>query len=79
MSYEIHDCRFCGNRYEELLSDKANQDMSKYIHYIGVCDNECWDKISDKHKDLMMFRASVLGDDRKRNKIPILSKHKSKK
>tara|TARA_R110000824_G_scaffold204549_4_gene389326 strand:- start:10054 stop:10293 length:240 start_codon:yes stop_codon:yes gene_type:complete len=79
MSLEIHECRMCNNRYEELPSDVTNQDMNKYIHYLGICDKECWDNITDNHKDLIMFRASVLGDDRKRNRIPVLSKHKKKK
>tara|TARA_R110000744_G_scaffold80657_1_gene158385 strand:- start:198 stop:437 length:240 start_codon:yes stop_codon:yes gene_type:complete len=79
MSLEIHECRMCNNRYEELPSDVNNQNMNKYIRYLGICDTDCWNNITEKHQELMMFRASVLGDDRKRNKIPILKRHKKKK
>lgn len=79
MSFEIHDCRVCGNRYEEMLTDVDHQSMSKYIHYLGICDTVCWNQINKDHQDIIMFRASVLGDDRKRNKIPVLSRHKKSK
>tara|TARA_R110001592_G_scaffold184578_6_gene428355 strand:+ start:563 stop:805 length:243 start_codon:yes stop_codon:yes gene_type:complete len=78
-SFEIHECRVCGNRYEELQDDRHHKSMSKYIHYLGMCDSECWDNITQKHKDLLMFRAAVMGDDRKRNKIPVSKKHLIKK
>lgn len=75
-SYEIHECRFCGNRYEEDVNDKSHKLLSKYIHYLGICDVGCWNKIKQDHKNSIMFRAAILGDDRKRNKIPIVDRHK---
>jgi hypothetical protein len=76
---EVHECRVCKERYEEMPGDKNHHLLSKYIHFLGICDVECWNNIQQKQKDLIMFRGAILGDDRKRNKILVHNKHLIKK
>ena len=72
---EINECRVCGNEYKEYQTDRGHKLLSIYIRYLGICNKDCWNNIQQKYKDLIMFRGAILGDDRKRAKIPVPKEH----
>ena len=72
---EINECRVCGNEYKEYQTDKGHKLLSIYIRYLGICNKDCWNNIQQKYKDLIMFRGAILGDDRKKAKIPVPKEH----
>tara|TARA_R100000773_G_scaffold42161_1_gene39206 strand:- start:521 stop:730 length:210 start_codon:yes stop_codon:yes gene_type:complete len=64
--------------YEEPVNAETHPDINTYIKYIGFCGKECWDKLSDRGKNVLLFRAMLEGDKSKRDKVPVSKVHYKK-
>ena len=44
---EYHNCRCCECKYEEHPKDRISRSESRYNRYLGICSDECKDKITE--------------------------------
>lgn len=72
---EYHNCRVCGDTYEtHTEKDSKSRDEYSYARYLGFCNRDCYDKLTEKEKSVEHLFAYVYGDTRKRNKLKYKSK-----
>lgn len=67
----FHNCRTCNIVYEEPKGAKSAPHIKDYCKYLGFCNQECFEKLSERGKDILMFRALIEGDKLKKNKVPV--------
>jgi len=76
---EYHNCRCCECKYEEHPKDRISRSESRYNRYLGICSDECKDKITEKGLNELNLHAFLFGDARKRNRVKLPKTYLKKK